>query len=322
MRLIPLVLGTMLAAPVAASDFRLEQPIDCTLGTDCFIQQLVDLAPGPEVLDFRCGSLSYDGHKGTDFALPYLSDMEEGVNVLAAAEGTVLATRNTMPDMLYSAENAAQVEGTECGNGVVIGHEGGWQTQYCHLKQGSLAVTKGDRVTTGTVLGQVGLSGQTQFPHLHLSVRYKGDVIDPFSPTNAPHCSAPPETSLWAALPLHSPGGLIGAGFHDAIPDYSDIKAGTADLSPLQAKAGALVFWAFAYGGLQGDVLRLHIDGPDGAFISQDIVLERDQAQFFRATGRRLTTERWPAGRYAGTATLIRGNSTLGKSTHVMTVSD
>ena len=79
-----LTLITSLAATSAAGDFSLAFPLDCTLGDTCFIQQFVDQDPSPAARDFTCGSLTYDGHKGTDIALVDLADQAKGVNVLAA----------------------------------------------------------------------------------------------------------------------------------------------------------------------------------------------------------------------------------------------
>ena len=72
--------------------------------------------------------------------------------------------------------------GQDCGNGVLVDHGDGWETQYCHMKQGSVRVTSGDAVGAGAVLGQIGQSGMAAFPHLHLSVRHNADKIDPFAP--------------------------------------------------------------------------------------------------------------------------------------------
>ena len=66
-------------------------PIACDPGETCHIQQYVDADPGPGAQDYRCGTLSYEGHKGTDFALTDLSAMVAGVDVLAAAPGVVAA---------------------------------------------------------------------------------------------------------------------------------------------------------------------------------------------------------------------------------------
>lgn len=77
------------ALPTGAEVMMLIPPIDCDIVSDCHIQQYVDRDPGPGWRDFTCGGLAYDGHKGTDFALPSLARMTEGVDVLAAAPGTV-----------------------------------------------------------------------------------------------------------------------------------------------------------------------------------------------------------------------------------------
>ena len=304
-----------LAAPVAAGDFRLEQPIDCTLDDDCYIQQFVDHTPGPGALDFRCGTLSYDGHTGTDFALPFLTDMDRGVTVTAAAAGVVRGLRDGMPDQVVTDDNRDQLRERGCGNGVALQHPDGWETQYCHLKQGSIQVENGQHVAAGDALGQVGLSGNTQFPHLELVVRHNGTIIDPFSPRNLalhPGTTCPsPGPTLWETPIAYTPGGLIGAGFSDKIPDYDLIKSGSANQHALPRDAAALVLWGFAYGGQEGDILRLTIDGPSGPIASHDTELDKPKAQFFRATGKRLKTDAWPTGIYRGTVTMVRKDLVL-----------
>ncbi|MGV6846806.1 MAG: M23 family metallopeptidase [Marinibacterium sp.] len=309
---------SLAAANAVAGDPVLTLPIDCTPDETCFVQHLVDLDPGPAARDFRCGTLTYDGHKGTDFALPTRIDLARGVAVLAAAPGVVAATRDGMQDRIYDPAQtpADDVEGRECGNGVLIRHEDGWETQYCHLRRGSVAVQTGDRVGRGDRLGLVGLSGKTQFPHLHLSVRQDGRVVDPYAPAaTAPACGTNPATeTLWQDPPPAPPGGVMYAAFSDQVPDYTTVKAGTAGRS-LTASAPAIVMFALAYGSQAGDILRFDIKGPDGQFLNHEAKLDKAQAQFFRAAGRRLTMPRWPAGTYAGKATLLRDGVALGSAT-------
>ncbi len=307
------------AAPAAAGGFALHWPVDCTLGQDCYIQQYVDHDPGPGAQDFTCSGLSYDGHKGTDIALPFLSDMHAGVGVLAAADGVVAGTRDGMAGRLATGKSAEAVAGRECGNGVVIRHAGGWETQYCHLKNGSVRVRSGDKVAAGTPLGEIGLSGQTQFPHLHLSLRKNGAVADPFQIGPQEGCGAG-GAQLWAEDVPYGPGGLTGGGFHTEIPDYADVKAGRADLAPLAADAPALVFWTLAYGGRKGDEITLSATGPEGEVFRQRAVLEKPQAQLFRAAGKRLKTDRWPAGAYTGTAILMRNGKEISRYSQKMEI--
>lgn len=300
--LIPILLSPVAAA---AGELLLNQPIDCALGDNCFIQQFVDRDPGPGAADFTCGPLSYDGHKGTDFALPSLRAMQDGVDVLSAAPGTVTALRNDMPD---TGKAGGVPKGKDCGNGVVIRHGGGWETQYCHLKQGSVIVTKGQRVTKGTVLGEVGFSGTTEFPHLHLSVRKNGEVVDPFA-TDPVTCQTADDTALWQHPLPYEPGGLISVGLADHVPEYSQIQAGEVPTASLMAPA--LVAWGYVFGGQMGDEVKLTIEGPDGQIIDHAATVPRQQAQLFRAAGKKAPPSGWSEGRYTVTVALHRNGQII-----------
>jgi len=232
--------------------------------------------------------------------------MAAGVDVLAAAPGTVRGMRDEMPDMIYSDATADSVEGRECGNGVVISHGDGWETQYCHLKRGSITVQPGDRVAMGTVLGQVGLSGKTQFPHLHLSVRKDGQVVDPFDPDGQVTCGAPSEQTLWLDRPDYRAGGILSLGFATGVPDYDDVKAGTAAADRLATDAPALVLFGYGFGARQGDIMRLTITGPGGEVISDGAEIDRNKALLFRAAGKRTPRGGWAPGRYDGTVEIER----------------
>lgn len=308
-----------LAAPAAAREPLLQLPLDCTLGKTCFIQQYTDTDPGPGAADYTCGALSYDGHKGTDFALPFTRIIDSGIDVFAAAPGTVVSVRDGMEDHLQGTEGAPDVSDKECGNGVLVSHGDGWETQYCHLKRGSVRVRKGQSVSNSTPIGQVGLSGKTQFPHLHLSVRHDGQVIDPFNATGTIACGETPEQSLWRDTPVYRPGGLISVGFSDAVPGFDTIKAGHAGTPELAGDAPALVLWAYAFGSREGDTLHLSVAGPGGAVLSETVALERPQAQYFRAVGRRATGA-WQPGDYLGVVKLIRDDKTLDEQSITLTV--
>ncbi|MGY3145616.1 hypothetical protein ACVWYQ_002615 [Bradyrhizobium sp. USDA 3397] len=156
-------------------------PVACDLGRTCFIQNYVDHDPSDKTLDFRCGRRTYDGHDGTDIRLPDLDVQRTGVAVVAAASGRVAHTRDGMDDVSVKVAGKAAVAGRECGNGAVVEHGNGWSTQYCHMAKGSLRVKPGDSVSAGQTLGLVGLSGNTELPHLHFTVRQSRAVVDPFA---------------------------------------------------------------------------------------------------------------------------------------------
>ena len=63
------------------------------------------------------------------------------------------------------------------GNFVVIDHGGNLATAYGH--QSAIAVTCGQSVSQGQVIGYVGCTGHCTGPHLHFEVRVDGNPVDP-----------------------------------------------------------------------------------------------------------------------------------------------
>ncbi len=306
-----------------ANAIELTLPIDCEVGKNCFIQNYVDQQPGEKHQDFMCRPLSYDGHKGTDFRIPVFTVEQETPNVLAAADGTVLSVRDGEIDALIGNKDKPDSTGKECGNGLVIKHADGWQTQYCHMKQSSVAVKAGDMVTVGDVLGQVGLSGKTEFPHLHLSVRNaKGDTIDPFTGEQMESGCSNNVSSLkplWsaqtlAAMPV-SAYGLIDASIADEMVTVQDVMLGKHHASGLSKDAPAIVVWAVAY-GLTPDIgMTIMLFNPENQVMAQKTFKpERFNAQYIGMVGKRNSTDApWPPGEYA--AKIVIGN----KPVHTIT---
>lgn len=303
---------TLALAPASAGAFDLSAPIDCDLGEVCFIQNHFDHDPSPAAQDFGCGALTYDGHDGTDYALPSLAAMEAGVAVLAAASGRVRAVRDGMADISIRAPDAPPLNGQDCGNGLAIDHGNGWETQYCHLKQGSLAVKAGDQVETGDMLGLVGLSGNTEFPHVHLTLRRDGVAIDPYAPDlDAGTCTTAAVDGLVLGDPPYVSGGFYAIGLETAVPDYEAVKFGPPQPLVMTTDAPALAVWAYYLGAREGDMLTLRITGPAGEVITQDVPIARTQAQAYRAVGKRRPGAAWPAGAYLAEAVLTRADGTI-----------
>jgi len=298
-----LALLAAFALPAAAQEGpALLFPVDCTLGETCFLQQFVDRDPGPGARAFDCGPQSYDGHTGTDIRTADMAAMAEGVRVIAAADGVVRALRDGVPD----GGSATMAEGQGCGNGVVLTHQDGWETQYCHLMQGSIPVAVGEQVAAGDALGLIGYSGRTEFPHLEFLLRHEGRIVDPFDPSGLERCGggAP---ALWSE-PVENPGGgILSLGLAAAIPEYAAITSGAAATGAIPAREEALVIWAYLHGGRAGDTVALRITDATGAMVhDHSVTLERTQAQLFRASGRRTPDGGWPPGLYEGTAVLER----------------
>jgi hypothetical protein len=68
------------------------------------------------------------------------------------------------------------------GNHVIMG-TGGTYALYAHLAPGSVAVTSGQQVRAGEVLGRVGHTGNSTAPHLHFQLM---DSADPLQATGIP----------------------------------------------------------------------------------------------------------------------------------------
>ena len=95
------------------------------------------------------------GHRGTDIPAP------EGTPILAAHSGTVLV----------SGWNDSY------GNQVLLDNGAGLSTRYAHMT--ATAVTAGETVTAGQVIGYVGSTGDSTGNHLHFEVMQDGVRVNP-----------------------------------------------------------------------------------------------------------------------------------------------
>ena len=62
---------------------------------------------------------------------------------------------------------------------MTIAHAGGVRTMYAHLSR--VQVKVGEWVAGGTIVGNVGATGDATGPHLHFEVRVGAGAIDPLS---------------------------------------------------------------------------------------------------------------------------------------------
>lgn len=308
----------VLAMPLAADALLLEKPIVCELGVDCFIQNYVDAEPGPGYADDYCGSLSYDKHKGVDFRVPFTM-MQEGVEVEAAAPGIVRGVRDGMEDVSIRRGGVESIKNRECGNGVLISHAEGVETQYCHMRKGSIRVKAGEKVATGQPLGLVGLSGDTEFPHLHFEVRVHGKTVSPFTGRDMESgCSAQEGKTLWSEKALKSmpyiPTGALDAGFSIKQPDINTVFVGGKKKVVFSPQSPQVLFWAGFWGAQKGDSITMRIDTPTGEiWTAPEQIVPRNQAQILVTMGKKRTVP-WPPGTYKGKVALVRPGANGKKS--------
>jgi biotin carboxyl carrier protein len=92
-----------------------------------------------------------------------------GANVYSATDGTVVEVVRNLKDQTPGTNPQVTVA-EAAGNHVIVEMQGKYYVQYAHLAPGSVQVQVGDSVVTGQVLGKLGNTGSTQFPHLHFQV--------------------------------------------------------------------------------------------------------------------------------------------------------
>ena len=146
--------------------------------------------------------LGFDGNLFPDTgALAAVEDFYAwGQPVSAIAPGRVAAVETHHADQPLGEHDGQSFT----GNVVVIEHAPGIYGWYAHLMQGSVAVEPGDEMAAGGLLGRVGNSGNTEFPHLHV------------------HLSDRPESYRAQGLPLTFSAGRMLV-FNDQVDDIVDV---------------------------------------------------------------------------------------------------
>ncbi len=294
---------------------QLALPVACQPGVSCVVQNYVDRGGGAPQ-DFACGAMTYQGHDGTDFRLPFLPSRENGVAVLAALDGQVKAVRDGMADGLFLTGGRAAVAGKECGNGLVIDHGRGWTTQYCHLLRDSVQVKAGDRVQAGQKLGLIGLSGMSEFAHVHLTVRQHGKAVDPFAVhQKAETCGV--GVSLWrsevASRLAYASPFLLNAGFVGREITAQQIELGEAERAVPSNSDDVLAAYVRIIGLKKGDEQSLIVTTPQGEVLARSLAkpLPSHKAQYMMLAGRKKPADGWPLGKFRAVYQLKRQNAVV-----------
>ncbi|WP_214369323.1 M23 family metallopeptidase [Pseudonocardia sp. H11422] len=93
-----------------------------------------------------------------------------GKRVVAAAGGTVIHVVDGLAEQAPGALPASITLPEADGNSVIIDIGSGLYALYAHMQPGSIAVSVGQRVARGDLIGLVGNTGNSSAPHLHFHV--------------------------------------------------------------------------------------------------------------------------------------------------------
>lgn len=135
---------------IGASSVLLQVPVEPTVTT----QEKMMQNPAQEFLSVS--TYYQPGHAGWDLRAPL------GSSIYPIADGQVKS-------IIHSTHGY--------GRRVIVAHENGLESLYAHM--GIIAVDEGQKVTKETKLGEVGLTGFTTGPHIHLEMYQDGTAVNP-----------------------------------------------------------------------------------------------------------------------------------------------
>lgn len=113
------------------------------------------------------------------------SEFHSGLD-MAAPEGSYIRS-------WWTGEVVDVADSGNCGTSISI-QSGGWTHTYCHMmgsvefsggvaylvdRGGGIQIRVGQVIPTGSRIGRVGMTGRTTGPHLHWTLKFNGELIDP-----------------------------------------------------------------------------------------------------------------------------------------------
>jgi len=160
-------------------------------------------------------------------------------------------------------------------------------------------------------LGLVGLSGNTEFPHLHFSVRFHGKIIDPVSGLGKGSGCNNIKNSLWettAGVALeYIATGILKLAFADQLPARKPYYEHLNAIKILSEDTNKIIFWSHVFGVHKGDRFTMQIISPDGEILAnKEETIRTNQAQRLNMIGRQRKQSIWPTGTYKGSYILQR----------------
>jgi murein DD-endopeptidase MepM/ murein hydrolase activator NlpD len=254
---------TFTFSPTRATNLpqKLSPVVEGTAGVDWRVMNFADLDPRPGFLrDYRGGKFTYDtptfGHDAIDIGLADFSEADEGMPVLAAADGIVEAINDGAFD-----RNKGFAYPEPPANYVIINLGNGWRAKYWHLRRDSVSVKVGDSIGAGDFLGWTGSSGFSTGPHVHFELTYKNHPVETM---------LDPAT-FWVTPPQYPADyrHVIKSGFSSNVPTASEWAEQPQDIRTFKP-GNRLSFWVIAGAMMPGDTRTVRLQRPNGSlFLDQ-----------------------------------------------------
>ena len=238
---------------------------------DCsyyLITNNVDNNTSSVVLDYNCGTRTYNGHAGTDIVpqpYPFYKMDNNQVEVIAAASGTIVSKSDGNFD-----KNCVTGASPAQGNYIAVLHADGSRTLYYHMKMNSLtSKIVGQTVIAGEFLGIVGSSGSSNIPHLHFEV-WSGNTSSTFKDPFYGSCNTLITNSLWALQKPYKDKGIIKIQTNTIAPVLP--ACGTTETpneeSCFSLSAGTARFYRWIRDDTIGLITNMRILNPNGTTFS------------------------------------------------------
>ncbi len=180
-----------------ASSAEAQPKFRLPLSSDTSVHYYYDNNSSSGISDWKCGTETYNGHRGTDY-----SGGPRGRAIFAGAVGTLSYKIDGFGDGYRGSP-----DGGGFGNYVRLAHSSGYMSYYAHMTKGSVTTKAvGSSIACGEQIGGVGTSGSSTGFHLHFEVRVNGTADDPYSGA----CGGP--ISFWVNQGSGSPSTTCQGG--------------------------------------------------------------------------------------------------------------
>jgi len=121
-----------------------------------------------DIIDSRDGALPFKGQ------LDLRQYRTFGKTVYSPVEGLVESVENSLPDQKIGEVDQQNL----AGNNIVVKADDERYLLFAHLRQNSVVVSEGDEVKIGQEIGEIGNSGNSTQPHLHIHAMTKADFLN------------------------------------------------------------------------------------------------------------------------------------------------